>query len=125
MKQLNNYITEKLHLKKGIERLDDNFVKFIVVYPGEYHERAKTFDSYEEALKFAKNVKTIVAYCMTQKQYDLAQIAMLGEEFIKRWWDVYKDMPDKAPNLADWFENLKKCAKDNNFMDLFEYEKIK
>ena len=125
MKQLNNYINEKLHLKKGIERLDDNFVKFWVVYPGKYATKIEDFDSYDEALTFAKKHKDLIAaYCMTQKQLELAIDAVHGE-YIKKWWDVYKDDHWKCVCVDDWPQELEKCAKENNFMELYEYEKIR
>jgi len=112
MKQLNNYINEKLHLKKGVKHCHRELNHFIVVYSSRGEDKFKFFDKYDDAVIFSKKEYYLAGWCLTQEQYE-------------ETWDVVCHMTDEPFNTIreDWLKRLVKYAEENDLVGLFKYDK--
>lgn len=113
MKNLNNYITEKLRLTKDSKlqsTVKEDITKFFVIYANKGRTNCAVFSSYNSAKTYAKEFNYIDGYCFTVEQWtDVLNVIKIknGQEFSK--------------NNEKFFEYVK----ENNVISLFDYENLK
>lgn len=117
MRDINTYIIEKLHLKKGIKHSSDEIVRFMIIYSsftGKGKPEYRMFGDYDSALNFVKNTAFFWdGYCLTEDEFS---------EILDNV--IYKDF-DNEVMYKNWTERLLNYTKENNIMRLFNYEEHK
>lgn len=109
MKNINSYIIEKLHLKKGssltYEITKEDIVRFIVIYSDCGKVKYSMYSTYKLANECAKENFFLDGYCLTEKQLE----------------DII-DIIDKNQNVISM---IAEYAKEHKLIRLFSYDTLK